>query len=218
MAWSTTWQTNWFRDIATASIGPRSVVATGPGELEACQWEVEPDTERFIQIAEVRRIRGHQVIERTESGQKIVSPYQWTTYNILVLPPSFPCQSIVSSSGLLGVRLMSIIDGGMENPQYTFATPTLITGVSEMSYNHWYPSAIPTCAMFPSCTCPRANISSGLDSYSYFRRAPNVSPDFPTQHFNFIRERSENDYGHFHSSHMLSFISRDVIPSFLDQA
>ena len=54
MAWSTTWQTNWFRDIATASIGPRSVVATGPGELEACQWEVEPDTERFIQIAEVR--------------------------------------------------------------------------------------------------------------------------------------------------------------------
>ena len=40
-------------DIATAAIGPRSVVATGADELEACQWEVEADTERFIQTAEV---------------------------------------------------------------------------------------------------------------------------------------------------------------------
>ncbi|KAG6999342.1 ubiquitin carboxyl-terminal hydrolase 34 [Physcia stellaris] len=79
-------------DIATAAVGPRSVVATGADELEACQWEVEADTERFIQTAE-----------------KIVCPYSWTTYNILVLPPSFPY-------------------GGMENPQYTFATPTFITG------------------------------------------------------------------------------------------
>ena len=42
-----------YSDIATASIGPRSTVATGPEELEAAKWELEADTERFIQAAEV---------------------------------------------------------------------------------------------------------------------------------------------------------------------
>lgn len=41
------------RDIATASIGPRSSLATGPEELEAAKWELEEDTEHFIQAAEV---------------------------------------------------------------------------------------------------------------------------------------------------------------------
>ena len=36
-------------------------------------------------------------------------PYIWGTYNVLVLPPSFPF-------------------GGMENPMLTFITPTMITG------------------------------------------------------------------------------------------
>ncbi|KAL8722034.1 MAG: hypothetical protein Q9225_001410 [Loekoesia sp. 1 TL-2023] len=79
-------------DIATAPIGPRSTVATGPEELEASKWELEADTEHFIQIAE-----------------KLVYPYAWQTYNVLVLPPSFPY-------------------GGMENPVFTFATPTIISG------------------------------------------------------------------------------------------
>ena len=79
-------------DLASASIGPRSVVWTGPDELTKTKWEFEADTEKFIEAAE-----------------KIVFPYAWTTYNVLVLPPSFPF-------------------GGMENPQYTFATPTLISG------------------------------------------------------------------------------------------
>jgi len=79
-------------DLASTSIGPRSTVWTGPGELTDCQWELEDSTEKFIEIAE-----------------KIVYPYAWTTYNVLVLPPSFPY-------------------GGMENPVYTFATPTLISG------------------------------------------------------------------------------------------
>lgn len=79
-------------DLASASIGPRSTVWTGPEELKACQWEFENDTEAYIEVAE-----------------KLVYPYAWTTYNVLVLPPSFPY-------------------GGMENPQYTFATPTLISG------------------------------------------------------------------------------------------
>ncbi|KAI7361533.1 Leukotriene A-4 [Hortaea werneckii] len=79
-------------DLASASIGPRSTVWTGPEELNASQWEFEKDTEPYIQAAE-----------------KIVYPYAWTTYNVLVLPPSFPY-------------------GGMENPVYTFATPTVVSG------------------------------------------------------------------------------------------
>ncbi|KAL8943510.1 MAG: hypothetical protein Q9216_001045 [Gyalolechia sp. 2 TL-2023] len=79
-------------DIATAPIGPRSTVATGPEELAASKWELEADTEHFIQTAE-----------------KLVYPYAWHTYNVLVLPPSFPY-------------------GGMENPVFTFATPTIISG------------------------------------------------------------------------------------------
>lgn len=77
-------------DIATASVGPRSVVATGAEELRACQWEVEADTERFIQTAEVRQLY-LLLLLKANPGQSIVCPYSWTTYNILVLPPSFPC-------------------------------------------------------------------------------------------------------------------------------
>ncbi|KAL8783944.1 MAG: hypothetical protein Q9213_004274 [Squamulea squamosa] len=79
-------------DISTAPIGPRSTVATGPEELSASQWELESSTENFIQVAE-----------------SLIYPYAWTTYNVLILPPSFPY-------------------GGMENPIYTFATPTIISG------------------------------------------------------------------------------------------
>lgn len=82
-------------DIATASIGPRSLVSTGPEELSDAKWELEKDTEKFIEVAE-----------------KLIFPYQWTQYNVLVLPPSFPY-------------------GGMENPVFTFATPTIISGDRE---------------------------------------------------------------------------------------
>lgn len=82
-------------DIATASIGPRSLVSTGPEELSDAKWELEADTEKFIEVAE-----------------KLIYPYAWTQYNVLVLPPSFPY-------------------GGMENPVFTFATPTIISGDRE---------------------------------------------------------------------------------------
>lgn len=81
--------------ITSASIGPRSKVYTEKGNLAACKYEFEADTERFIQTAE-----------------KIVFPYDWKTYNVLVLPQGFPY-------------------GGMENPNMTFATPTLISGDRE---------------------------------------------------------------------------------------
>ena len=82
-------------DIMSASIGPRSTVWTGPDELSEAKWELEEGTEPFIQAAE-----------------KIVYPYAWTTYDVLVLPASFPY-------------------GGMENPQTTYATPTIISGDRE---------------------------------------------------------------------------------------
>ncbi|CAN6674601.1 leucine aminopeptidase 2 [Trichomonascus vanleenenianus] len=82
-------------DLDSANIGPRSQVYTEPSKLDACKWEFEADTENIIQAAE-----------------KVVFPYEWKTYNVLVLPPSFPY-------------------GGMENPNITFATPTLISGDRE---------------------------------------------------------------------------------------
>jgi leukotriene-A4 hydrolase len=60
-------------DIVTAPIGKRSVVATGPNELEASQWEMKDDMDKFLDAAE-----------------KIVFPYRWGQYNVLILPPSFP--------------------------------------------------------------------------------------------------------------------------------
>jgi leukotriene-A4 hydrolase len=60
-------------DIASAAIGPRSMVYTGPEELVECKWELEEDMEKFMEIAE-----------------KLVYAYAWTSYNVLVLPPSFP--------------------------------------------------------------------------------------------------------------------------------
>lgn len=41
-------------DITSAKIGPRSSLWTGPDELESCRKELDGDTEKFIEIAEVR--------------------------------------------------------------------------------------------------------------------------------------------------------------------
>ena len=60
-------------DIAAAAVGPRSMVATGPEELSDTKWELEGSVEKYLEIA-----------------VKLISPYQWTQYNVLVLPPSFP--------------------------------------------------------------------------------------------------------------------------------
>lgn len=44
-----------------------------------------------------------------DAAEKLYGPYRWGRYDVLILPPSFPF-------------------GGMENPNLTFATPTLIAG------------------------------------------------------------------------------------------
>jgi len=43
-------------DITSAKIGPRSYLWAGPDELESCQKELDGDTEKFIETAEVRRV------------------------------------------------------------------------------------------------------------------------------------------------------------------
>lgn len=60
-------------------------------QIKAAQHEFA-DTEKFIAAAE-----------------SFLIPYAWGTYDLLVLPPSFPY-------------------GGMENPNLTFVTPTLLAG------------------------------------------------------------------------------------------
>ena len=47
-----------------------------------------------------------------KAGESLVYPYAWQQYNVLVLPPSFPY-------------------GGMENPVFTFATPSIVSGDRE---------------------------------------------------------------------------------------
>ncbi|RIB19601.1 leukotriene A4 hydrolase [Gigaspora rosea] len=72
-------------------IGPRSTVWTEPEVVDSAAWEFV-DTEKFIEI-----------------GEKLLTPYEWKKYDLLVLPASFPY-------------------GGMENPCLTFVTPTLLAG------------------------------------------------------------------------------------------
>ncbi|XP_061384257.1 leukotriene A-4 hydrolase isoform X3 [Danaus plexippus] len=77
--------------LESRKLGPRSHVWSEKEEIDRSAWEFA-DTEKYLQAAE-----------------KLCGPYQWTQYDLLVLPPSFPY-------------------GGMENPCLTFVTPTLLAG------------------------------------------------------------------------------------------
>ena len=72
-------------------LGPRTGVYAEPEVIEAAAWEFA-ETEKTMVEAE-----------------KLLGPYLWGRYDMLVLPPSFPF-------------------GGMENPRLTFLTPTAILG------------------------------------------------------------------------------------------
>jgi len=78
-------------DLASREIGPRSTIYAEPASVEGAAWE-------FGEIETMIR-----------SAETLFGPYEWTRYDLLVLPPSFPY-------------------GGMENPRLTFLTPTLIAG------------------------------------------------------------------------------------------
>lgn len=78
-------------DLAFRPMGARTGVYAEPSVVERAAREFA-DTEKMVSTAE-----------------KLVGPYRWKRYDLLVLPPSFPF-------------------GGMENPKLTFATPTVIAG------------------------------------------------------------------------------------------
>ena len=71
--------------------GPRTGIYAEPETIEAAAWEF---AENEIKMNE---------------AEKLLGPYLWGLYDLLVLPPSFPY-------------------GGMENPRLTFLTPTSILG------------------------------------------------------------------------------------------
>ena len=78
-------------DLGFAPLGPRTGVYAEPAVLARAKAEFA-DLEDMLSAAE-----------------KLVGPYQWGRYDVLVLPPSFPF-------------------GGMENPRLTFASPTVLAG------------------------------------------------------------------------------------------
>jgi len=82
-------------NLAFQKLGKRCGVFSEPEVLEEAAWEFA-ETERLIDEAE-----------------KLFGPYLWETFNMLILPPSFPY-------------------GGMENPRLAFLTPTLIVGDRSM--------------------------------------------------------------------------------------
>ncbi|HEX9333954.1 MAG TPA: leukotriene A4 hydrolase C-terminal domain-containing protein [Anaerolineales bacterium] len=78
-------------NLAFRELGPRTGIYAEPEIIEAAAWEF---AENEIKMME---------------AEKLLGPYLWERYDLLVLPPSFPF-------------------GGMENPRLTFLTPTAILG------------------------------------------------------------------------------------------
>jgi leukotriene-A4 hydrolase len=72
-------------------LGPRTGVYAEPELVEAAAWEFAGNEEKIVE------------------AEKLLGPYLWGRYDLLILPPSFPY-------------------GGMENPRLTFLTPTAILG------------------------------------------------------------------------------------------
>jgi leukotriene-A4 hydrolase len=78
-------------ELVFAPVGDRTGVYAEPATIEAAAWEFA-DMEGMLDAAE-----------------RLLGPYDWGRYDVLVLPPSFPF-------------------GGMENPRVTFVTPTVLAG------------------------------------------------------------------------------------------
>ena len=78
-------------NLAFRELGPRTGVYAEPELIEAAAWEFAENETKMTE------------------AEKLLGPYLWGRYDLLVLPPSFPY-------------------GGMENPRLTFLTPTAILG------------------------------------------------------------------------------------------
>src|SRR5215213_8437151 len=78
-------------NLAFQELGPRTGVYAEPETIAAAAWEFAENETKIVE------------------AEKLLGPYLWGRYDLLVLPPSFPY-------------------GGMENPRLTFLTPTAILG------------------------------------------------------------------------------------------
>lgn len=72
-------------------LGPRTGVYAEPETIDAAVWEFAENETKMVE------------------AEKLLGPYLWGRYDLLILPPTFPY-------------------GGMENPRLTFLTPTAILG------------------------------------------------------------------------------------------
>ncbi|KAH8921077.1 hypothetical protein BT69DRAFT_1221940 [Atractiella rhizophila] len=79
-------------ELGYAATGERTGLWINPKRLEEAKWEFGDYIEKFIKTAE-----------------SFLTPYVWKSYDLLILPESFPY-------------------GGMENPNCTFVTPSLLAG------------------------------------------------------------------------------------------
>jgi leukotriene-A4 hydrolase len=78
-------------NLAFHELGPRTGVYAELELIDAAAWEFAENEEKIVE------------------AEKLLGPYLWGRYDLLILPPSFPY-------------------GGMENPRLTFLTPTAILG------------------------------------------------------------------------------------------
>jgi leukotriene-A4 hydrolase len=76
---------------------PRTGIYAEPQIIEAAAWEFAENETKIVE------------------AEKLLGPYLWGRFDLLVLPPSFPF-------------------GGMENPRLTFLTPTSILGTRGQTY------------------------------------------------------------------------------------
>lgn len=78
-------------NLIEVKLGARTAVISEPTFIESYAWELS-DLELYLTTLE-----------------NIATPYEWGSYKIVIMPPSFPF-------------------GGMENPLVTFASPSIISG------------------------------------------------------------------------------------------
>ncbi len=84
-------------NLSSRELGPRCRIYAEAEIIEEAAWEFAETENKLIE------------------AEKMLGPYEWERYDLLVMPPSFPY-------------------GGMENPRLTFLTPTVIVG--DRSYTH----------------------------------------------------------------------------------
>ncbi|MEZ5055694.1 MAG: M1 family metallopeptidase [Saprospiraceae bacterium] len=92
---------------------PAYLVAIAAGDLVYEQIGPRAGVYGEPAIAEQAYVEFNRVESFIEAAESIAGPYRWNGFDILVLPPSFPF-------------------GGMENPQLTFVTPTVVVGDRSM--------------------------------------------------------------------------------------